>query len=156
MVKKDKPSNLDEVHHWTGIYKFELPYMSGHYVSDENGEVKVYTCDVEIHIGGSNNLEQKRIATVIISAQKNGVGTTNFIENIATLIKTGYIEEVVRPKNGPIHDRIRWVERNYYPKENFKMVSLEWDAKSSRYIRPSWEILDNDWILEKHKLNSYN
>lgn len=156
MFGAKKPSNLESVHHWPGIYKFELPYTIHHNVADEEGLVKVYKCDVEMHIGGEKNLNQHLIATVIISAQKTGVGTTNHIENIATLVKRGYLDEVVRPNNGAIHNRIRWIERNHYPSENFAVVSLEWDLNIRKYIRPSWEEIENDWILQDHKLNSYN
>jgi len=117
--------------------------------------VKVYNCDVEMHIGGQENLNDGLIASVIISAKKGGVGTTNYIEDIATLVKNGYIDNVVIPKHGPIHDRIRWVERNYYPNENFDIVTLDWNSKEERYQNPKWKPLQEDWILKAHKLQPY-
>ncbi|MET3657803.1 hypothetical protein [Sporosarcina psychrophila] len=154
--RKQELSNLDSVHLWPGIYKFELPYLTGHNVRDNDGLVKVSNCDVEMHIGDQNNLDQHLIATVIISAKKGGVGTTNFIEHIATLIKTGYIDQVVLPKYGAIYDRIRWVERNYYPDEIYQVVSLEWNSELNHYSNPKWINLENDWILKENKLKPYD
>lgn len=153
--KKNKPSNLEGVRHWTGIYEFDLPYIVD-LVKNDEGIIKVYDCNVEMHIGGQENLDQGLIATVIISAKKGGVGITNFIEEITTLIQNGYIDKVVIPTYGPIHDRVRWIERNYYPEETFQTVSLKWNEGINSYEKPSWDNLsDDDWVLQKTKLLPY-
>lgn len=146
---------MDSVHLWPGIYKFELPYLSFHNVRDDEGLVKVYNCDVEMHVGNQKDLDQSLIATVIISAKKDGVGTTNFIEDIATIIQNEYLDKVIIPKYGPIYDRIRWVERNYYPSETFQVVSLGWDAELNKYSDPKWNTLKDDWIIKENKLPPY-
>jgi hypothetical protein len=118
--------------------------------------VRVYNCDIEMHIGGQNNLDNNLIATVIIGARKHGVGVTNFFEDIAKLVKEGYLDKVVIPKHGPIHDRIRWIERNHYPRENYEIVSLAWDSKAQRYHTPNWSKLDEkDWIYKNNKMEPY-
>lgn len=150
-----KPSNLDGIHHWPGIYKFVLPYTVQN-VPLSDGLVPVYTCDVEMHIGGHDNLSDELIATVIIGARKEGVGVTNFIEEIAKLVKEGYLDKIVKPANGPIHNRIRWIERNYYPLERYQVVTLEWDSENKIYHSPSWvKLLESDWILINNRMAAY-
>lgn len=109
-----------------------------------------------MHIGDQRDLDNGFIASIIISAKKKGVGTTNFIEHLATTIKKEFIDGVVRPQNGSVHGHIRWIERNHYPKENFQLVKLEWDEKEQSYHTPKWLGIDeNDWILTNHRLNPY-
>ncbi len=109
-----------------------------------------------MHIGGEQNLNNMLIATVIVGATKGGVGVTNFIEDIAKLVKQGYLDKVVKPAHGPIHNRIRWIERNYYPSEIYHIVTLEWDDKNQKYYNPSWQNLDKkDWIFKSHRMVPY-
>lgn len=108
-----------------------------------------------MHIGGQDNLDHSLIATIIIGAIKDSTGNSNYFEDIATLVKNGYFDEVVKPKFGPIHDRIRWIERNHYPEERFHQVLLEWDSKLNKYFKYKCEIIKSDWILERNKMQPY-
>jgi hypothetical protein len=153
---KKKTDTLINVHFYPGIYKFELPYLANYNVPDDKGIVPVYNCDVEIHIGDQRDLDNKYLASVFISAKKGGVGTTNFIEDLATKIQKMFIDELTHPENGPIHKHIRWIERNFYPNENYKLVNLTWDEKAQKYYNPQWHQIDDmDWIMNNHQLAPY-
>lgn len=153
MFKKEKQ---DDVLMHNGIIKAKMPYIVGHPVSDENGNIKVHHCDVEIHIGNQNDLKIGYLATVIISARKDGIGVTNFIERLAKQTVELFLNHVILSRLGTPVDKIRWIERNYYPNENFHIVKLEWNEKNQFFTNPKWENLnDEDWILKENKLDPY-
>ncbi|WP_047980639.1 hypothetical protein [Ornithinibacillus contaminans] len=141
----------------SGIYKFELPYLTDNLVPRENGIVPVYNCDIEIHVGNQKDLDNGFLATVIISANSDGVGNTNFVEDIATMVLNNYIDKKsIRAEHTTLYDKIRWIERNHYPKERFDLVNFEWHKEEARYIDPDWyKLAEDDWILENHRLQPY-
>lgn len=153
MFGKNKESIISH----PGIYKFELPYLTDHLVPLESGIVPVYNCDVEIHVGDQRDLNNGFLATVIIGAQKDGVGTTNFLEEIATMVFNNYInQKSIRFENISLHDKVRWIERNYYPEERFDLVQFDWNEKEFRYDNPDWyKLSEEDWILQNHRLKPY-
>jgi|APAga8741244001_1050109.scaffolds.fasta_scaffold19389_3 hypothetical protein len=151
-----KKKEQDDILFHKGIIKAKMPYSMSQPVADENDNIKVYYCDVELHIGNQNDLKNGYLATAIISARKDGIGVTNFIERLADQTVNLFLNNVIISRLGTPVDKIRWIERNYYPSENFQVVKLEWNEKYNYFTNPKWEHLnEGDWILKDHRLEDY-
>ncbi|WP_430510719.1 hypothetical protein [Gottfriedia solisilvae] len=154
--KKSNTNNGVGIHFHPGIFKFKLPYLvDGHFPLNEGGLAPIYYCDLEFHVGDQRDLDNGILITVIISAIPGGIGVTNFIENLATLI-IPYLDQVNYGETTNILERIRFIERVYYPEENYSLVSLTWDKKNHKFTEPKWSQLPLfDWIIEGNTLEKY-
>lgn len=134
-----------------GKYLFQLPYIAVHNPSSETGIVPVFYCDVEMHVGNEIDLNNGYHATVIITARNNGVGITNHIERLATMVNSGYVKDVVSGNSNLIAERIRWIERTFIPEERNHLVNLRWDKSIKKYKDPDWtELPLSDWIFNQN------
>lgn len=144
-----KNNDKKSVLYHPGRYKFYFPYAAFHSVADDNGFVPIYMCEVEIFVGQEIDLKEGYIATVIIHADKEGVGITNFIEMIATKIRWCFFDVIFYEKmdepTNPFLEKIRWIE--HYPEEylpscfpngKWDIVTMQWDEKSRMYYDPCW------------------
>lgn len=128
---------------YPGIYRFKWPYLAAHPVPDEHGEVKIYTCHVEIRVGQEEDLENGILATVIITSY-TPPGVQNFIESIASKVRLAFFddifhEELLAKKKGIPDDQIRWIEKHRFDDhESILEVRLKWDRKLGRYFSPNW------------------
>jgi len=141
----------------SGIYQFELPYFAFHVVPNDEGMVRPYYCDVEIHVGNENDLKNGYLATVIIGVNesKGAAGVTNFIDELSTIIRNSYIPYGIKGDYDTVSKKIRWIERNYFPSENFQIVELEWDKYDKKYHSPKRNRIEGDWIINEMRLEPY-
>lgn len=141
---------VNSIYFHPGIYRIEWPYLSGNLIHNEQIEVKVYTCDVELRVGQKEDMDLGNLVTVIITARPNTPGVQNFIENIATKIRIAFFDHIFIEKHWekplvPEH-RIRWIERHLFSlhtgvmmDDEINEVTMQWDAKEHRYYSPSWK-----------------
>ncbi len=153
MFKLKSKSKLEGVTYHPGIYQITLPYLTGQ-VKNKHDIVPVSYCDVEIHVGDQRDLDKGILITVIISDIEGGMDTIPFIESITTKV-LNYIDEIVYDKTLHIMEHIRFIQRNYYPSEEYSLLDMNWDNKNG-LSAPSWTRLDNDWIIEGNKLEDYS
>lgn len=123
-----------------GIYQFKFPYFSQTLIPDEKNMIKCYYCDVKIIIGDDKDLNEGKLVTVAIYPIKGTIGTTNFYEHIASMLRNGIILSLFPEyKKEPISsEEIRWIEiysKDYSPihEEEFTEVEMEWDEATRRY-----------------------
>lgn len=152
-----KNESRPRYHFHKGIYKFNYPYLRNDLVAIDNGLIPIDTCNVEIHVGDQRDLDQGVLISVIIETLENTVGVKQYIEDIATSIKQAYIDyKIVTNKN--VEDTvkvIRFIEKEYFPKEAFKLVTFDYERDSNSYNNPKWQSITNeDWIIHNNKLAS--
>lgn len=128
-----------------GVYKFQIPYLLHDLIANENNEMKVSSCEVEMHVGREDDLKQGTIATIIMTSTTEPM--TNIIEYIATSIYHTMFRDIfytyLMEKNLLI-DRIRWVEKydssvvSFSSNSRCDDVTFQWDEKQQSYYNPSW------------------
>nr|WP_306220676.1 type II toxin-antitoxin system PemK/MazF family toxin [Cohnella sp. WQ 127256] len=142
-----------------GVYKFNWPYLCASIAPDEYNNVQIYTCEIEIHVGHEEDLKLDRIATIYVKAIKEGVGITNYFEDISTKIRFSFFDYIFYEHlldEDLLTNLVRWIE--YYPKEFaprifpqglYKEVKMDWDNKKKRYQNPKWnEINEEHFVFE--------
>lgn len=138
-----------------GIYRFQFPYLGPWLSSNDNGTVNVYHCDVEIHVGQEEDMQNGKIATIVITAQNGSIGIQNHIEHLATKIRFAFFDSIFYEQHWkkPVvpEEGIRWIERHLFSKQSSTMddevkeVTLQWDAKKYAYHSPTWRSVKNVW-----------
>lgn len=138
-----------------GIYHFSFPYIGGLDRNEEN-EVEVYHCDVELRVGQEDDMKQGKLVTVIITEREGSVGIQDKIQFIATKIRIAFFDSIFIEKHWqkpkvPEH-QIRWIERHLFSKapystmeDEINEVSMIWDVKKHAYHSPSWTKVENVW-----------
>lgn len=140
-----------EIRLHSGIYRFKWPYLAGHLVPNDAGEVKVYECDVEIRVGQDDDLREGKLVTIIITSY-SPPGVQNSIEHIATKIRLAFFDRIFYENHWdkPIipEESIRWIEQHLFSKgssvgdtshDQSLEVTMQWDAKKHAYGGPSWK-----------------
>lgn len=139
-------------HTHPGIYQFQIPFYTASLVPNEDGIVPVKYCDVEMHIGAEN--DESLIATILISTKKEYQSPTNFISQVVDVIYDNYLPLGITGENA--HKFIRWVQREYYPKENFSEILVDYNSKGDTMnVSFGGKLDENDWIIKGHKLPKY-
>ena len=134
-----------------GIYRFKFPYVTGHLVPNDAGEVTVYNCDVEMRVGQEEDLREGKLVTIIITSY-SPPGVQNRIEHIATKIRLTFFDDIFHElhweKAIVSEERIRWIEQHLFSKgsnpgntshDQSLEVTMRWDAKKHAYCEPSWK-----------------
>ena len=167
-------SNMEKaIRFHSGIYKFKIPYLKHDLVPNKDNEVKVYYCDVEMHVGREDDLQEGLLATVVMT----GVDAiTNDIEHIATSIYHTMFQNVFYThlmKQNQLVNKIKWVEKyepgilSVYPRGHWVDVKLQWNEKQKSYSKPSWygspeeswyvnSIQPNDHSSTTNPVNNYS
>lgn len=152
--------NQDSIFFHGGIYRFEWPYLTGSNMgTNDQGEVNVYKCDVELRVGQEEDLKEGKIVTVIITSDGNP-GVQGSIEKIATKIRISFFDSIFTEKHweNPIvpEHKIRWIERHLFStrtgsdqNDEINEVTMIWDAKRHVYHSPLWKPYNNTFILKK-------
>ncbi|QQZ64559.1 hypothetical protein JI735_34560 (plasmid) [Paenibacillus sonchi] len=135
----------------SGIYRFKWPYLTGHLVPNDAGEVTVYDCDVEMRVGQDEDLQEGKLVTIIITSY-SPPGVQNRIEHIATKIRLAFFDHIFHERHyeKPIvpEESIRWIEQHLFSKgsspgdtshDQSLEVTMQWDAKKHAYSGPSWK-----------------
>ncbi|WP_268626983.1 hypothetical protein [Paenibacillus alvei] len=134
-----------------GIYRFEWPYLASYCIPDENGEVKVYKCDVELRVGQDEDMKDEKLVTIIITSHAPP-GVQNFIEHIATKIRIAFFDHIFYEKHWEKsivpEKKIRWIERHLFAHrtgstadDQIQEVIMNWNSKENRYTSPTWKPL---------------
>lgn len=142
-----------ELHMHPGIYRFTMPYLGGHLIRNENGEVTVYQCDVELRVGQDEDMREGKLVTVVITSFAPP-GVQNYIERIATKIRIGFFDQIFHERHWekPVvpEESIRWIERHLFSQgsaegrgdtslDSILEVKMTWDAKRYAYGGASWK-----------------
>ncbi|WP_336788440.1 hypothetical protein [Paenibacillus sp. MMO-177] len=131
-----------------GIYKFQWPYIMNNFVTDDQGEVRVYNCNVEIRVGQEDDMNDGKLVTVVISGTAATPGVQPVITDIATKVRLSFFDSIFIEKHWeksivPEH-RIRWIEQNLFSlnsntvEDEIFEVTMNWDEKRHIYTSPSW------------------
>lgn len=150
-------SNVEEtITFHSGIYKFKIPYLKNDLVPNENNEVKVFHCDIEMYVGREDDIQEGILATVIMTGIE---AVTNNVEHIATSIYHTMFQNVFYThlmKQNQLVNKIRWIEKyepgilSVYPNGDWREVKFEWDEKRKSYSNPSWYgSSEESWYVNK-------
>ncbi|MEK4479967.1 hypothetical protein MKZ23_11090 [Paenibacillus sp. FSL R5-0876] len=127
-----------------GIYRFQWPYLAAWLSQNEQHEVTVYHCDVEIRVGQEEDMKVGKLVTVTVTAREHTPGVQNFITEIATKVRLSFFDQIFLEKHWgktlvPEH-RIRWIECHPYIEDQSPLqVSMKWDSKKHAYHSPAWK-----------------
>lgn len=129
-----------------GIYKFTWPYLGAWLSADENNEVKVFYCNVELRVGQDDDLKEGKLLVATVTAQKNTPGVQNFIEEIATKVRLTFFGQIFHENHWNESklpdDAIQWIEIHNFESDNeINEVKLKWNSEKKAYHSPSWKKL---------------
>ncbi|MGC6589070.1 hypothetical protein ACPV3A_29515 [Paenibacillus sp. Dod16] len=135
-----------------GIYRFKWPYLTGHLVPNDAGDVTVYDCDVEMRVGQEEDLQEGKLITIIITSY-SPPGIQSSIERIATKIRLAFFGDIFHERHWEKavvpEEQIRWIEQHLFSKGSLPgdtsldqslEVTMQWDDKKHSYNQPSWRI----------------
>ncbi|MEK5586621.1 hypothetical protein MKZ21_30650 [Paenibacillus sp. FSL P2-0536] len=137
----------------SGIYRFTWPYLGVDLIRDDNGEVKVYQCEVELRVGQEEDMREGKLITVVVTSYAPP-GVQSFIENIATKVRIAFFDKIFHENHWdkPVvpEESIRWIEQHLYSQGNGEgrgdtsldsilEVTMIWDAKRYAYGGASWK-----------------
>lgn len=135
----------ESIYFHPGIYRFSFPYLGANFVRNEENEVKVFDCDVELRVGQEKDMKDGKLVVVVISDRPQTPGVQNSFEHIATKVRIAFFDSIFIEKHWektivPEH-RIRWIERHpagAHIGEETNEVTMKWDEKRHVYTSPSW------------------
>jgi hypothetical protein len=165
LLNKIKRKERVPLYYHPGIYKFFFPYASFYNVPDDNGYVSIHTCQIELYIGQEIDMKEGYIATIVICADNEGIGITNFFESIATKVRLSFFDvifhEKMNEKTNSILNNIRWLQfysseysPSLFPGDNWMDVKMVWDENSRRYHSPTWEIYSGYYSNSKVEIST--
>lgn len=135
------------------INHFTWPYLAAHLIRNDQGEVKVYECEVELRVGQEEDMREGKLITVVITSYAPP-GVQNFIEQIATKVRISFFDQIFHENHWDIpvipEDSIRWIEQHLFSQGSAKdrddstldtilEVKMKWDAKRHVYSSASWK-----------------
>ncbi|MGP3788188.1 hypothetical protein [Paenibacillus sp. 1A_MP2] len=127
-----------------GTYNFKWPYVPGNAISDGQGEVSVYYCDVELRVGDEQDTCEGKLVTIVVTSYEPP-GVQNWFEIIATKIRISFFDSIFLETHwgNPMvpEDKIRWIERHLFSGEtgdstldSVMEVSMDWNPKKHIYM----------------------
>jgi len=148
-LSKKKEKTEQSIWYHPGLYKFYMPYINHMPVSNDKDQHTVYSCQVEVHVGMQNDMDEGKLATIIIKSDDEGLGVTNYIEDIATKVRLSFFdkifhEDIINSNENILDTRLRWLEyvspqyTSALPDGSLREVHMDWDIREKRYIKPDW------------------
>ncbi|MES5865822.1 hypothetical protein [Bacillus cereus group sp. RP32] len=121
----------------SGVYKFELPYVTGLFKSTESNEDKVREVQrfpVEVYVLNDKDIARDIGARFVMYSNGNRSVGDRYAQ-LATILRRAYFTALFIPD---VPQKIKWIEyrdskNTVLNKEEILEVELKWDEKSASY-----------------------
>ncbi|MES5930075.1 hypothetical protein QCI77_29665 [Bacillus cereus group sp. MG9] len=121
----------------SGVYKFELPYVTGQFMSTESNEDKVrevHRFPVEVYVLNDKDIANGIGARFVMYGNDNRSVGDRYAQ-LATILRKAYFTALFIPD---VPEKIKWIEHRstkntVLNKEEILEIELKWDNKSASY-----------------------
>ncbi|HEF1906369.1 MULTISPECIES: hypothetical protein [Bacillus] len=121
----------------SGVYKFELPYVTGLFMSTESNKDKVREVQqfpVEVYVLNDKDIARGISARFVIYGNGSRSVGDRYAQ-LATILRRAYFTALFIPD---VPQKIKWIEyrdskNTVLNKEEILEVELKWDEKSASY-----------------------
>ena len=131
----------------SGVYKFELPYVTGLFMSTESNKDKVREVQqfpVEVYVLNDKDIARDISARFVIYGNGSRSVGDRYAQ-LATILRRAYFTALFIPD---VPQKIKWIEyrdskNTVLKKEEILEVELKWDEKSASYSFVGNSFLDS-------------
>lgn len=121
----------------SGVYKFELPYVTGLFMSTESNEDKVREVQrfpVEVYVLNDKDIARDIGARFVMYGNGSRSVGDRYAQ-LATILRRAYFTALFIPD---VPKKIKWIEHRYAEntvlnREEILEIELKWDEKSASY-----------------------